>query len=207
MPLHLAQGAALGFGAAASPGPFQAFLLSRASRDGLARSLPLALAPLASDGPIVAAVLLVLVRAPPGLLRALQVAGGAFLLWIAWGTVRALRAPPAEAPPPEPMVGSFVRAALVNALGPGPWVFWSTVTGPILVNAWGEGWRQAVAFLAGFYALLVGGNAALVAVFALAGRVGPRVSRALGYASAAVMLVLGGVQLWSGLAGGPPGTP
>jgi threonine/homoserine/homoserine lactone efflux protein len=202
VPPWLAQGAALGFGAAASPGPFQAFLLSRAARDGPARALPLALAPLASDGPVVALILLALSQAPPLLLRALGVAGGAFLLWIAWGTVRALAAPrPAGLPPAEGAGSSFARAALVNALGPGPWIFWSTVGGPTLLEAWRAGPDQGLAFLGGFYALLVGGNAAVVALAGWAGAAGPRSARALGWASAAVMAALGALQLWRGLAG------
>jgi threonine/homoserine/homoserine lactone efflux protein len=219
LPAWLLHGAALGFGAAASPGPFQAFLLARGARDGPWRALPLALAPLASDGPVVALVLLVLSQAPPFLLRGLGVAGGAFLLWIAWGTVRALAAPPAPGPvrpggagtssgagsPPAPAeghAGAFARAALVNALGPGPWIFWSAVGGPTLLEAWRAGAGQALAFLGGFYALLVGGNGALVLLAGWAGSTGPRAARALGWGSAAVMAVLGALQLWRGLTGG-----
>jgi threonine/homoserine/homoserine lactone efflux protein len=202
MPPWLAQGAALGFGAAASPGPFQAFLLSRAARGGVRRTLPLALAPLASDGPIVAIILLALSRAPPSLLRVLGVAGGVFLLWIAWGTVRSLAAPGTAAPPPaEGAGGSFLRAALVNALGPGPWIFWSTVGGPSLLEAWREGPPDALAFLGGFYALLVGGNATVVSLAGWAGGAGPRAARALAWCSALVLGGLGALQLWRGVAG------
>jgi len=214
----LAQGAALGFGAAASPGPFQAFLLSRAARGGILRTLPLALAPLASDGPVIAVVVLALARAPAGLLRALQLGGGAFLLWLAWGTVRELRrhsprengevsardrAPPVPVPAPGGREGArgFLEAALVNALGPGPWLFWSTVGGPALLEAWRAEPARALAFLCGFYLLLLGGNAALVVLFGAASRAGPRVARALGWASAAVMAGLGAVQLWRALSG------
>jgi threonine/homoserine/homoserine lactone efflux protein len=210
LPPWLAHGAALGFGAAASPGPFQAFLLSRAARDGPVRALPLALAPLASDGPVIALILLALSRAPALLLRGLGVAGGAFLLWIAWGTVRALVGPgDAERPAAaggaaraaEGPGGSFARAALVNALGPGPWIFWSTVGGPTLLEAWRAGPGHALAYLGGFYALLVGGNGALVVLAGWAGSAGPRAARALGWASAAVMALLGALQLWRGIAG------
>jgi len=203
---YFAQAAALGFGAAASPGPFQAFLLARALRSGLSRSLPLALAPLASDAPVVLLVLSVLTRAPPWLLRALQVAGGSFLLWLAWGTWRASAARPGCESSPEGEAGaSFLRAMLVNALGPGPWIYWSTVAGPLVARAWGESPRSAVAFLCGFYLLLVGGNAALVVLFAFAGRIGPRVALALGRVSAAVMLGFGFLQLWRGVLGSSGG--
>ena len=73
-------GAGLGFSAAAAPGPFAALLLAQSIRNGAVRTLPLALVPLASDGPIIVLCLLVLGRAPTGLLRALRLDGGQ--LWL-----------------------------------------------------------------------------------------------------------------------------
>jgi threonine/homoserine/homoserine lactone efflux protein len=198
------QGVTLGFSAAASPGPFQAFLLAQASRHGVRRTLPLALAPLVSDGPIVAIVLLALTRVPEGFLRGLEVVGGALLLWLAWGSwrpvARAGAVDGAAATAGDPG-GSFLRAVLVNAAGPGPWIFWSTVCGPILAGAWRASPASALAFLLGFYSLLLGGKAALVAVFGLAGRIGPRTARGLGLASAALMAAMGALQIWRGLTG------
>jgi hypothetical protein len=89
----------------------------------------------------------------------------------------------------------------VNAAGPGPWIFWSTVCGPILAEAWRAGPDRAVAFLLGFYATLVGGKAALVAAFGLAGRIGPRTARGLQLAASAGMAGMGALQLWRGLTG------
>jgi threonine/homoserine/homoserine lactone efflux protein len=195
------QGVTLGFTAAASPGPFQAFLLARASRAGIRRTVPLALAPLVSDVPIVALVLLALSRVPEGFLRALEVAGGALLLWMARGSLRGTAAGGSPARPVSGGAGPFLQAVLVNATGPGPWIFWSTVCGPILAEAWRAGAAGAIAFLLGFYGMLVGGKAVLVAVFGLAGRIGPRTARGLGLAAAAVMAGMGALQLWRGLTG------
>lgn len=192
-----AQGAALGFSAATSPGPFQAFLLAQAVRLGALRALPAALAPLASDGPIIALVLLALSRAPERLLRGLHLAGGLFLLYLAQATLRAAaraagRAPSAGAG------GGFLRAVVMNALSPGPWIFWSLVSGPVLVESWRASPGLGLSFLAGFYLLLVGGNAALVVAFASARRLGPGAERALGLASGAALLLFGLHQLWKG---------
>jgi len=196
------QGVSLGFSAAVSPGPFQAFLLSRAARVGVRRALPLALAPLVSDGPVVVTVLLALTAAPPALLRGLAVGGGVLLLVLAVGAWRTAGETAPEAPAPrEETRGSFLRAALVNAAGPGPWIFWSTICGPILVEAWRASPARGVAFLAGFYLVLVGGNAALVAAFGMAGRIGPRAARGLSRGSAALMAGMGVLQLWRGLSG------
>lgn len=199
---RFAEGAALGFGAAASPGPFQAFLLSRSLRLGLRRALPLALAPLASDGPVVFLVLAALSRAPPALLRALQVAGGAFLLWLSVSTWRTLSAKrPSTAQAIERGGPEFVRAMLVNALGPGPWLYWSTVAGPTVVRAYAEAPSGAFGFVGGFYLLLVAGNVALVILFALARRLGEEVALALGRASAAILLAFGVLEIWRGVGG------
>ena len=196
------QGVTLGFSAAASPGPFQAFLFAHASRHGVQRTLRLVLAPLVSDLPIVALVLLALTRVPEGFLRALEVVGGAFLLWLAVGSWRAAGEAGSGATADERgPASSFLRAVAVNAAGPGPWIFWSTVCGPILVEAWRTGPWRALAFLLGFYGMLVGGKAALVAAFGLAGRIGPRTARGLGLASAAVMAVMGALQVWRGVSG------
>jgi threonine/homoserine/homoserine lactone efflux protein len=201
--LRFVQGVALGFSAAASPGPFQAFLLAQALASGALRSLPLALAPFASDGPIIALVLLALSRAPAGFLRGLQVAGGVFLLWIARGTFRSLRAPgppDAPAPPADRPARAFGRAVVMNALSPGPWIFWSTVSGPILVESWRASPGSAASFLAGFYLLLCGGNAALVVLFSGARRLGPRPARFLTAASASVLVAFGAWQIARGIA-------
>ena len=201
--LRFVQGVALGFSAAASPGPFQAFLLAQSLANGALRSLPLALAPLASDGPIIALMLLVLARAPEGFLRALQIAGGLFLLWIARATFRALRvqaSPATPAPRAERPARGFAKAVAMNALSPGPWIFWSTVSGPILVESWRASPASAASFLAGFYLLLCGGNAALVLLFSGARRLGPRPARALTAASASVLLGFGVWQIARGIA-------
>ena len=64
MLIYITQGIVLGLYGAAIPGPFQAFLLSETLRSGWKRTLPAALAPLISDGPVLLAFLLVLSRLP-----------------------------------------------------------------------------------------------------------------------------------------------
>ncbi|HDZ24803.1 MAG TPA: lysine transporter LysE, partial [Desulfobacteraceae bacterium] len=58
------QGATLALAATLIPGPFQAFLVSYALRNGWKRTLPAAFAPLISDGPVIFLVLFVLVKTP-----------------------------------------------------------------------------------------------------------------------------------------------
>jgi threonine/homoserine/homoserine lactone efflux protein len=103
--------------------------------------------------------------------------------------------------PPDTAQQHFLRAVLVNLLNPGPYIFWSTVTGPIFL----EGWRQAASlglgFLASFYAGLLGGLTMFMIVFAVASHAGPRVRRVLNGVAAVALLCFGLYQLWSGLMG------
>ncbi|MGQ9904697.1 MAG: LysE family translocator [Anaerolineae bacterium] len=192
------QGAALGFSAAASPGPFQAYLLSQAVQLGWRRAWPAAFAPLLSDGPIIALVVLVLTQAPAGLLRGLQVAGGAFLLYLAWGAARRLRA---VTPAPASSQQGLLKAVVANLLSPGPWIFWSTVGGPILARAWAQSPAHSALFLLGFYGVMVGVLLGLIALFAASARMGPGFTRALGVASTLALAGFGIYQIIAGLWG------
>lgn len=203
---YLLQGLILGITAAAQPGPFQAFLLSLIAREGWRRTLPAAFAPLISDGPILVIVLLVLSRLPEWLLSGLQIAGGLFLLYLAWGAWHSFR----HMPTPEegndtPVHGdtkhNVLKAAFMNLLSPSPYLFWGTVAGPILIEAWRTNPIYGLGFLASFYAALIGGAMLFILLFAGAGKLDPRVNRALGAVSAVALLAFGLYQLTSGISG------
>ncbi len=188
----MGQGAVLGLSAAAAPGPLQALFVARALQAGPVRSLPLALVPLATDAPVVALVLVLLAQLPPALVTALRVAGIAVMLVLAIATVRgALR--PADAPAPQAPRG-FVAAGLVNLTNPNMWLFWSVIGGPTLTAAWRASPARALAFLAGFYACIVAGNAAFLLLAGAISRAGPAARRALGIASGAALAGFAGWQ-------------
>jgi threonine/homoserine/homoserine lactone efflux protein len=197
---YILQGIGLGFSAAVQPGPFMTYLVSRTLGQGWRRALPAVLAPLVSDGPIIAVMLLVLTRVPGWLEKALSIAGGLYILYLGW---RAYRNWTRSA---DQHVTTFVgqsrgvlSAALVNALSPGPYIYWSFVTGPILIAAWKQSATHGIGFLAGFYGAMVGSLVVIVGVFATARRLGPRVNRALLGVSAVALVCFGLYQLWSGL--------
>lgn len=201
---YLLQGLVLGGTAAAQPGPFQAFLLSLVARSGWRRALPAAFAPLISDGPIIALVLLILTRLDTRLLSLLKIAGGLFLLYLAWGAWRAFRAASVAAPTvdvkQQPHAsGAILRAAIMNLLSPSPYLFWATIAGPILIAGWRTAPSWGLAFLLGFYAALIGGIALFILVAGLVGGIDPRINRALGAVSAAALFGLGLYQLVAGL--------
>ncbi|MCA9970145.1 MAG: LysE family transporter [Anaerolineales bacterium] len=185
---YLLQGLGYGAAAAAQPGPFQAFLLARTLRNGWLRTLPAALAPLISDGPIIVLVLLLLTQMPAWFVIGLRFVGGGFLLYLAWGAYRSVGVgETAVAAPAEGARRGVLQAALMNALSPNPYIFWATVTGPILLEGWRQSAATGVAFLLGFYGALIGGFAAFVLLFAISGRLDPRLNRILGLVSAVAL--------------------
>ena len=200
---YLLQGAGYGFSAAAQPGPFQTYLISQTLRNGWRRTLVAALAPLVSDGPIILLVLLVLTRLPEAFRLALQLVGSLFILYLAWGAFRAwrrLNAQAALAPAAGAGTQSLVRAGLMNALSPGPWIYWSLVTGPILARGWRATPANSVAFLAGFYGVMIASLVVIILVFGSVRRLGPQVNRAMTGLSALALAGFGVYQLIQGLA-------
>lgn len=197
---YLLQGLALGLPAAAQPGPFQAYLLSQTMKNGWRRTLPAALAPLFSDGPIILLVVLILTSLPALFLRVVQIGGGLFILYLAWGAYRAYHTADFAASVPEESEGrqSVLEATMMNVLNPSPYLFWGLAAGPSLLEGWRHSAAHGASFLLGFYGTLIGGLVFIIMVFATAGRVGPHVSRLLTALSVLALFSFGLYQLWQG---------
>ena len=190
-------GATLAFAAAVQPGPLLVYLASRAVTDGWRRTLPAALAPLLSDGPIIVLVLTLLSRVPDRLLVALRGGGGLFLLYLSFGAFKAWRNYRATiGRDPGAPRRSLFGATVVNLLNPGPYLGWSLVLGPLLLKGWRETPANGVALLVGFYATMVIGLAGIILLFAKARILGPRVGRVLAGASVLALACFGCYQLW-----------
>jgi threonine/homoserine/homoserine lactone efflux protein len=185
----LATGMVLGLAAGFAPGPLLALILAQSIRFGTREGLKVSAAPLLTDLPIVATATALVVAAATtadALLGAISLAGAVFVAYLG---VESIRTTGVQAGRPEEVPRSWARGALVNVLSPHPYLFWITVGAPTLIRAWREGPVAAAAFLAGFYACLVGAKM-LVAV--VAGRSGGRLR---GGAYRAVMVVLGALLL------------
>ena len=167
---YLLTGAGLGFTGGIQPGPFQTYVISEALHKGWRRALPAALAPLISDLPIIILVLFVLTRLSAGAQRLLYLISGLYILYLrvdAWRAFggRSLRARMRL----DQSRSSVFRAALMNLISPGPYVFWSLIAGPMLLQAWDESPTAAAAFLFGFYGAMIATLAALIVAFSTAG--------------------------------------
>jgi threonine/homoserine/homoserine lactone efflux protein len=197
---YFLQGGGYGLAAAAQPGAFQTFVISQTLINGWRRTLPAALAPLISDGPILVLMLALLTRLPEWTRGVLHLASGVFILYLAAGAVKAWRKFDAAAVV-APTAGKhgLLKAALMNLISPGPYLFWGLVAGPILLEAWSESPKSGLAFLAGFYAAMIATLAGIILLFGTARQLGPRVHRALLLISAILLAGFGVYQLWMGV--------
>jgi len=204
---YCAQGITLGFTAGVTPGPFQTLIITETLTYGWRRSLPLVLSPLISDGPMALLVLFVLVQLSQPLLHIIQVGGGLFILYMAWGNFMQLRKglpSTAEAlakPPPHSIRDIILRGAVANFLNPAVWLFWSTILGPIVINAWHDSPVDAAGFLAAFYGLIVAMYAVVVVIFQQARKLDERVVRVLLTSCILVMTAFGVLLLKSAVVG------
>jgi len=196
----LLQGLTLGFAAGAQPGPFQTYLISQTLSQGWRRAWIAAFAPLVSDGPIVALALLVLSQVPDWFQRVLQIVGGTFVLYLAWGAYKAWRnfSPDTEAAP-QTGPKSLLRAATMNALSPGPYLFWSLVIGPLIVSTWRENPSNALSIVFAFYFAMIGLNLIVVLLFGQAARFGNQVRKVMLGLSVLALAGFGFYQLWQGI--------
>jgi len=203
MPLtFFLQGAALGLASGVSPGPFQTFLVSESLAGGWRRGAPVAFAPLFTDLPIILFSLFVLNLLPSYFIRIISLAGGLFVLYLAWGLWRSWRAGADQTidQPPAPSHG-LRKGVLVNFLSPGPYLFWGLVNGPILLDALHQSAFHAVAFLVGFYGVFISFMLGLAFLFAQTRRLGPRVVHALLLISIIILVIFGMILIKKGIWG------
>jgi threonine/homoserine/homoserine lactone efflux protein len=202
MSLYVIQGIGYGLAAAVQPGPFQTYIIAQTLNHGWRSTLPAALAPLVSDGPIIVLVLLVLSQVPAWMQRFLYVASGLFVLYLAakafmgwrdFGTAGVAAAPSSRQ--------SVFRAAIMNVLSPGPYIYWSLVTGPVLLTGWREAPAKGVAFLVGFYGAMILSLSGIIILFGTARHLGPKVNRALLGMSVVALVCFALYQLWLGVCG------
>jgi threonine/homoserine/homoserine lactone efflux protein len=198
--LYVLQGIGYGFAAGVQPGPLQTYIISQTLLKGWRRTLPAAFAPLISDGPIIAICLFVLSQVPGWLQRILFIASGFFVLYLAYGAYQTWKNFDPNLPSPESGTQqSILKAALVNTLNPNPYIFWTLVTGPILLAGWRNTPVYGLGFLLGFYAMFILSLAAMILVFGTVRQLGPRINRILLGFSAVALFCFGLYQLWLGI--------
>jgi threonine/homoserine/homoserine lactone efflux protein len=196
---YLLLGLSLGLGAGLSPGPLLTLVITRTLARGFGAGLRVALSPLITDAPIILITLLLFSALPPMFESAVTAIGGLFLIYLGVETVRSARHVQLGAPAAAPGAATLDlwHGALVNVLSPHPWLFWIAIGSPTLARAWQLGWPYALAFLAGFYALLIGGKIAVAAGVAGGRRfLTERWYRGLLAFAGLLLCLFGGLLLW-----------
>jgi threonine/homoserine/homoserine lactone efflux protein len=195
---YLIIGISYGFAAAVQPGPLQSYFISQSLSKGWRHTLPAAFAPLISDGPIIAIVLLLVNQVPPWLITSLQFAGGVFLLYLAvhtWKTWKNYNSEDLQVN--QSSQQNLIQATFVNFLNPAPYLGWSLIMGPLLLKGWRENPTYGIELLVGFYAVLVIVSIAIIVLFASTKKFGLRITRISIGISAIVLGCFGIFQLWS----------
>ena len=159
----IAPALSFGLSAAVIPGPLIAFLVKTALTLGWRKALLIVLSPLITDAPIIVLMTFILGQLPPALLNVIQFSGGCLLLFIAWGALKQYRAGASldalqkDTVTDESWQRVLLTGVLMNLLSPGPWLFWATVNGPLLLVALEASLAHALAFLLAFYGSFLGG--------------------------------------------------
>lgn len=152
----------LGLSAAALPGPLQAYLANITLLYGWRRAAFILLAPIITDTPIVIVVVFLLGQLPEGVIPIIRLTGGILLLWIAWGAWQGWKRGDSiggdgGAPSDGRVRAILGTAILMNLLSPGPYLFWTTVNGPLLREALAISVLHGAAFVLSFYGVFLGG--------------------------------------------------
>jgi threonine/homoserine/homoserine lactone efflux protein len=199
---HPAAAFGLGVALGTSPGPVQLLLFSESSRGGLGRGLRAMAGANGTFGLMLALLAAGLSSIEPGegFLRAVQVVGGAFLVFLAVDAVREARRPPVDREARSGGLHPALRGAIAVLFNPGVYVFLATTGAAVAADAGANGGRELAFLTVG--ALLVGvslSDSAMVALGAGAHRVSPRVLRIVSHALAAGLAALGLLLIARGL--------
>ena len=198
--VYLIFGITYAFAAAIQPGPFQTFIISQTLKNGWKRTLPAAFAPILSDGPIIILVLLILNNIPPAFIKFLQIGGGLFLLYLAYGSFNSfLNFDKIKKPEENKSDSTLLKAVLVNILNPAPYIGWSLIMGPMFIKGYRESAMNGIVLIAAFYFTIIICQAGIILLFGLAKNLGPKVTRiTLGIASIG-LAGFGVYLLWQGV--------
>lgn len=198
------RGFTIGLNAGLLPGPIQTYLAQMSLAFGWRRAIIGVFSPLVADIPVILLSVLVLSQVPDTVVRLLQIGGGLFILWLAFSGLRSIQAGMllGEGAPVDVNMSPrrfFAKTVGINLFSPAPWLFWSTVNGPLLVQGLRQSPLDGLAFLVGFYGALMGVFALIVLAFGWLRRLDRRVTRALMVAATALLALIGVSFILQGL--------
>lgn len=145
----------LGLSSGLSPGPLSTLVIAQTIKHGAKEGIKVSVAPLITDIPIICIAVFFLSSFAyvHNVLGWISIAGGSFLIYLAWETFRATL-PGMNAAGRQ--VQSLGKGVAVNALNPHPYLFWITVGAPMIIKAYQESLAAAATFIFCFLFSLVG---------------------------------------------------
>lgn len=160
MVYFLTWGAVLGLASGCAPGPLLVLVISETLRYDVRAGIKVALAPVITDLPIILFAHLVLSNLSDhqSILGVISLVGGCFVVYMAYENLRAEYLEP-DLTDNRPR--SLMKGMWTNMLSPHPYLFWISVGAPLLNKAISSSPAASIAFLGGFYALLVGSKVLL----------------------------------------------
>ena len=199
----LARGAGLGVSATLIPGPLQTLVINSALAYGWRKSLLIALAPMIADIPVILLTFTVLQQVPPALLVGLRLIGGVFILYLAYSGYKGYRAGAtigSDGNLPQTTPFALLKQAVVlNILGPGPWVFWTSVHGPTVIETVQRSPLEALLYIASFYTVFFIGLAVIIVLFDRLRQLDARITRRIILVSIVALAFFGASLLWQGI--------
>jgi threonine/homoserine/homoserine lactone efflux protein len=85
----------------------------------------------------------------------------------------------------------LAQGAVMGWVSPGPYIFWATINGPLLIQGLNESAVMGVAFLLAFYGTFIGILSVYVLVFDRLRRIDERVTRGIFLLTLVVMVLFG----------------
>ena len=200
MIVYILIGLTYGFAAAVQPGPFSTYLVSQTLKNGWRKTLPAVFSPLLSDIPIAILTLYILSSISQNFIKWLHLLGGLFIIYLAAGAYKSWKNfNKTDTIPKEIVQTNILKGALVNLLNPNPYLGWSFVMGPLIVEGWRKAPINSFAFVASFYLTMFTCLIILIFLLHQAKKIGPRVNYYLLAASFAALACFGVYQLWLGI--------
>jgi threonine/homoserine/homoserine lactone efflux protein len=190
----LFMGLVLGLSAGLAPGPLLTLVVSETLRYHVGAGIRVALAPLISDLPIVVVSvgLLSTMAGFEAILGGISLMGAVVVFRMG---VHGLKTRALVIEPEVSGRNALVKGVLVNVLSPHPYLFWISVGAPLVHRAMDVSLAAAMAFIAGFYLLLVGSKVVVALAVGrsrtvIKGRAYVLIMRGLGLALCLLALVL-----------------
>jgi len=183
--------------ASLQPGPLQTYIISQTLTKGWKATITTAFAPIISDIPIFIIVFFLLTNLPPTFVNVLRIIGGLFLFYLSYKTFLSWKNYSFDNMNSK-RIGTFFNAVLVNLLNPNPYIGWSLIMGPMVIEAWNKTPSFAITLVACFYLTLVLSLIGIIFLFSFARSIGPKISRALLGLSSIGLFIFGFYQIYRG---------